>query len=219
MAAENHARKPWTLVVFSIMADKIEIESLINSTSWNHDNLDTTLKQLFRYCDDVARIALRSYWQGSLTVARTLRVLAVLCLTAGSICPLIKLLLLPDQLSKLRFDVSQLGYVFLAIAGALVAIDRYLGFSSISSRKTLTRTAINKAREDFKLDWMSIVVKWDGERPKTAQVEPLLNLCKEFNSKIQKLIGEATIAVDEESRKLRDELETRAQDSLPKHSK
>jgi hypothetical protein len=59
-----------------------------------------------------------------------------------------------EPFSELRF--GQLGYVLLAMAGGLVLLDRYFGFSTGWMRYIIAMQAIEKAREAFRLDWIAL---------------------------------------------------------------
>ena len=51
---------------------------------------------------------------------------------------------------------GQLGYLFLALAGGLILLDRYFGFSTGWMRYIVAIQAIEKARESFRLDWATL---------------------------------------------------------------
>ena len=56
--------------------------------------------------------------------------------------------------SAVRF--GQLGYLFLAIAGGLIVLDKYFGYSTGWMRYIVAMQAIEKAREVFRLDWSAL---------------------------------------------------------------
>jgi hypothetical protein len=57
-------------------------------------------------------------------------------------------------LGDIRF--GQLGYFFLAMAGGLVLLDKYFGYSTGWMRYIVAMQAIEKAREAFRLDWTTL---------------------------------------------------------------
>jgi len=63
----------------------------------------------------------------------------------------------PAFLKGLPIRFGQLGYVFLGIAGGLVLLDRYFGYSTGWMRYILAMQAIEKAREVFRLDWTALL--------------------------------------------------------------
>jgi hypothetical protein len=63
----------------------------------------------------------------------------------------------PPFLKGLPIRFGQLGYVLLGIAGGLVLMDRYFGYSTGWMRYVLAMQAIEKAREVFRLDWTALL--------------------------------------------------------------
>lgn len=51
---------------------------------------------------------------------------------------------------------GQLGYLFLAVAGGLLLLDKYFGYSTGWMRYIVAIQAIEKARESFRLDWAAL---------------------------------------------------------------
>ena len=184
-------------------------DSAIPELSWNQDNIEYSLRELYYYCEKRGQGALDWYYRhkrGPALASRSLRLLAVFFTTMGGLCPIFKSTF-PGFVAPANVDLPPLGYFFLAFAGACVAADRYLGYSSSWSRSILAATAINVALEDFRMNWARMTAIRRGERPTNAQIADLLESCKTLNSTIQKIMQEETVSWDKELRALQYELE------------
>jgi hypothetical protein len=79
-------------------------------------------------------------------LSQGLRALAIALAAAGGVFPLV------DAVTPGR-ESSGWGYVFLALAAACVAFDRFFGLSSAWMRDMTTAQAIQRRLETFRFDW------------------------------------------------------------------
>ena len=81
-------------------------------------------------------------------LSRGVRFTAIVLAIMGGLWPLAAGANLIDGQSR-----SQLGYVFIALAGAILLTDRYFGFSSSWMRFMTVQMALQRALEKFQLNW------------------------------------------------------------------
>lgn len=81
-------------------------------------------------------------------LSRGVRFTAIVLAILGGLWPLAASANLIDGKSQ-----SQLGYVFIALAGAILLTDRYFGFSSSWMRFMTVQMSLQRALEKFQLNW------------------------------------------------------------------
>lgn len=81
---------------------------------------------------------------------------------AGALCPLMG----KTGISFPGGNWDGLGYLLLAAAAALVAFDRFFGFSTAYARYMTTALALQRALDELHLDWISLLSR--GARSETA---------------------------------------------------
>jgi hypothetical protein len=122
------------------------------------------LEQLRLYAEKTIEGELAWYIRKKLGRSKTsqrLRWSALVLTVLGGLVPLI-IALFGDRPSwpwiesfaAIRF--GQLGYLLLAIAAGLVLLDRFFGYSTGWMRYIVAMQAIEKAREAFRLDWVTL---------------------------------------------------------------
>jgi SMODS and SLOG-associating 2TM effector domain 2 len=83
--------------------------------------------------------------------------------------------------------------VALAIAVALVALDRFFGFSSAWARSMATGQAITAALNEFRLDWQKSISKLSVCGITPDSIDQLVDLAKTFARKTDDLIQKETL--------------------------
>jgi low affinity Fe/Cu permease len=101
--------------------------------------------------------------------------------------------------------------VALAIAVALVALDRFFGFSSAWARYIATGQAISAALNQFTLDWQQSTYELPTEGTTREQIAGLLDLAKTFLGKTDDLIQTETAQWVSEFRETLAEIERSTQ--------
>jgi hypothetical protein len=126
--------------------------------------------------------------------SQSIRVLAIVLTTLGGLCPLFSsfrinlfgLVVLDSGL------INQWGYIFIALAGALVLADRYLGCSSSWMRYMTTQMALQRCLERFQLNWA--IWRIQNGRAQDAlgadQVSRALHLLSDFQDEVSELVDQ-----------------------------
>ena len=118
----------------------------------------------------------RVVWKkkGRSSVSQSLRFSALILTVLGGLVPLlIAVFEAPPDWPWLSWAAGmrfgQVGYVLLALAGGLVLLDKYFGFSTGWMRYIVAMQAIEKARESFRLDWIGLRRAFANTQPQTAE--------------------------------------------------
>jgi low affinity Fe/Cu permease len=101
--------------------------------------------------------------------------------------------------------------VALAIAVALVALDRFFGFSSAWARYMATGQAISAALNQFRLDWQKSSCELPADGPTQDSINHLLGLAKALSVKTDDLIQAETLQWVKEFRETLTEIEQSAE--------
>jgi hypothetical protein len=152
--------------------------------SWSTpQDVEASVHEAYRYAEARAVETIDWYMREKSPKARgsrTLRVLAIVLTTLGGLAPLV------DSVGWLRGEgmkglvVGQLGYLFLGLAAACVAGDKYFGYSSGWMRYLATAILLQKAVSEFRFDWAMMIAKLGGKGPTVEQVQLMLQRIKEF---------------------------------------
>lgn len=96
--------------------------------------------------------------KGRATTSQRLRFWAVSCTILGGLVPVVVAAVgeRPAFLDGWPIRFGQLGYVLLGIAGGFVLMDRYFGYSTGWMRYVLAMQAIEKSREQFRMEWTAL---------------------------------------------------------------
>lgn len=102
--------------------------------------------------------------KGRSSTSQRLRFVAVVLTVLGGLVPLTIALFgaRPDWGWLSWFpdgNFGQLGYLLLAVAGGLILLDRFFGYSTGWMRYIVAMQAIEKAREAFRMDWVVLARK------------------------------------------------------------
>ncbi len=113
--------------------------------------------------------------------ARTTRFVAILFTAVGGLIPLIAASRVLATWTA-SIELSQFGYVSLALAGACIGLDKYFGYSSAWIRYLTTATLLQRLLHEFCLDWAALDVCREGQAP---QFEPMLRRVQTFITRIR----------------------------------
>src|SRR5688500_2425685 len=128
---------------------------------WSAEPTDH-LEQLRAYAETKIEDELDWYRRnkhGRAATSRRLRFWAVLCTILGGLVPVVVAAVgeRPAFFNGWPIRFGQLGYVLLGIAGGLVLLDRFFGYSTGWMRYVLAMQAIEKAREQFRMEWTALL--------------------------------------------------------------
>lgn len=109
--------------------------------------------------------------------SRRLRFWAVSCTILGGLVPVVVAAMgeRPAFFNGWPVRFSQMGYVLLGIAGGFVLLDRFFGYSTGWMRYVLAMQAIEKAREQFRMEWTALLRMLSATTKGTPEHSELLD--------------------------------------------
>jgi low affinity Fe/Cu permease len=141
--------------------------------SWNNDaDTEQSLEALRQYVEAVAQRQLDWYSRAKKlksVISRALRMAAIFLFALGGLVPILKAAA-PQWAQSLPFDFGQTGYLAIALAASCLGLDRFFGFSSGWIRYITTALAIERSREEFRLEWVDLMAK-GGEARTTKLIQ------------------------------------------------
>ena len=149
---------------------------------------DDAIAALHEFATKVARDALEWYWLAKKwpkRLSQGSRLLAIVATAIGGLIPL---------LTAGIIDASRgsWGYVALAVAGTLVTIDKFFGYSSTWMRFTVSATELETALATFRLDWAKLLAGHCGKRIPCAEAGVFIDRARALVERVRKEIEEET---------------------------
>ena len=167
----------------NIYVPALEVQKLKWNTS---EEIQRSIVTLYQYAEAHANDSIDWYGRkkhDKAVMSRLLRGLAIVFTSLGGLTPIISALgwstvQLPRSMPEL--NVGQLGYLFLGLAAASIAFDRFFGFSSGWMRYMTTKMTMERMISEFRMDWAMMVAKLGEKSPTTDQVQLMIQRIKEF---------------------------------------
>ena len=152
--------------------------------------------------------------------AVTLRFGAVIFGSGAGIIPLLAQLHIAGRLG---LDIQPVwASISLAVAAALVALDRFFGYSSAWMRYRQSEFHLDQVIEEFEMDWEVEKAGWENPIPSTGEVRSILQVAKAFLAKVKEIVRNETNAwVDEFAgvlKRLDERLELKRKEEKPKET-
>ena len=174
-----------------------------------------SLNDVYDYAQKTAQVAGSWYMtsknrkQGA---AKALRFAAIILTALGGIVPF---LVAGKYFGQNSTDLSQAGYIALALAATCIAVDKFFGYSSGWIRYITTGMVLQRIMAEFQMDWAVLQsgLPNAGEVPQT-QRELLLRRVQAFVLRIRDEIEKETAEWAVEYRGNLAELEKSARDQL-----
>ena len=82
--------------------------------------------------------------------------------------------------------------VALAMAGLLVLLDRFWGFTNAWVRFLLAQQELGKELRNFQFDWARDTISWGGPEPTVQQAIAMIISCKKFIMQVQAIVRRET---------------------------
>lgn len=162
---------------------------------WNSEHSEQSLNSVYLYAIKLAKDAISWYIYAKRKKkkgARIIRVLSIILAALAAILPtLSELLQQKDGTTIIRAGWTT---VSLGIAGSLLLLDRFFGFSSAWIRYIVAELQIKQINEDFQMDWETERAEWQGNPPTREQVIQMLARCKAFISQVNNIVRDETNA-------------------------
>ncbi len=164
--------------------------------SWRSASVNESLDVLYSAAEDRANSAINWYMEqrrGRAWLSKALRGATLGCVGLGTLMPL--LAAAQGASPWLEFAVAgSWGYVFLALAGSCVLVDRYFGVSSAWIRFVSAGLALQQLLHRFRLDWASALSRLGNREPSPEELNSLLEMLSKFGAAVEREIERETNA-------------------------
>lgn len=164
------------------------------SLDWSPAGATKSLQEIFGYVMSAAEETI-DWYVGAKNVkrhfARTIRVSSILLGAAAALLPTI-IELFPDN-NRLHIGAGWT-VVLIGIAGTLLLLDRFFGFSAGWMRYISTELQLRQITQEFQMDWEAEKVIWQGNPPSTDQITQMVARCKAMITQINNLVRDETNA-------------------------
>ena len=182
----------------------------LGSLDWRPEHARQSLDLIYQHVVDAALRAICWYRMARRPKrrwAQRLRVAAIIMVAVAGVLPVLSQIL--GEGSSVVIQPAW-ATVALAIAVALVALDRFFGFSSAWARYTATDQAISAALNQFRLDWQKYSCQLPADGLSESGIGHLLDLAKALAKKTDDLVQSETLQWVKEFRETLTEIERSA---------
>jgi low affinity Fe/Cu permease len=183
----------------------------LGSLDWGPEHARRSLDVIYQHAAGVASQAINWYLiarRPKKRWAQRLRVGAIIMVAVAGVLPVLSQIFAAGSSVKIP---PAWATVALAIAVALVALDRFFGFSSAWARYMATGQAISAALNQFRLDWQQSRCKHPTDELTRENIDDFLNLAKTLVRKTDDLVQAETLQWVKEFRETLTEIERSAQ--------
>jgi SMODS and SLOG-associating 2TM effector domain 2 len=125
-------------------------------------------------------------------MSAALRVVAILLFVLGGLVPIVKATLPAVAINHV--DFGQAGYLLIGVGAGCLGLDRFFGYSTGWIRYITTALALEKSREEYRLQWTRQMAKTRGNQLSADEVEELIQTCATFSLAIKSQVEQETKA-------------------------
>jgi low affinity Fe/Cu permease len=183
----------------------------LDSLDWRPEQARQSLDVIYQYVVGLASQSIDWYFTARRPKkrwAQRLRVGAIIMVAVAGVLPVLSQIFGAGSSVKIQ---PAWAAVALAIAVALVALDRFFGFSSAWARYMATGQAISAALNQFRLDWQQASCLPAMDRFTQESIDHLLGLARKLVAKTDDLVQAETLQWVKEFRETLTEIERSAQ--------
>ncbi len=162
-------------------------------TDWSDGKRAESLRRIRGYVEEEVGEAIGWYVDkrgGKKAMARMLRLAAILLTGVGGLVPLLgKLLVTEDR----HPGIDPLWTAILVgVAGILLLLDRFFGFSSARVRYMRAEQQIGERLKDFRLEYERLVLGWNAPDATVEQALECLALCRSVILRVDRIVQQET---------------------------
>ncbi|HET6410911.1 MAG TPA: SLATT domain-containing protein [Anaeromyxobacter sp.] len=155
------------------------------------DALPQALSKLYEVVEEKASESISWYLDAKRHQAfwsKSIRGFALALVGLGGLAPLLGAAGVPPPL----VGWDKLGYLFLALAAALLAFDRFFGFSTAYTRYITTALALQRVLAELHLDWIALLSQRPAGAGNAPTTQPFLDRLKAAQKAVLDLIDGET---------------------------
>ena len=158
---------------------------------WSNGKAEASLEHIFTRVSANANSAIQWYDRSKKSKkfwAQNIRVNSILLGSVAALLPTIS-----DMISfKGKALPGGWTTICLGIAGALLLLDKFFGYSSAWMRYTVAKLQLEQILQEFQMDWENERASWQGVHPTKEQINQMLARSKAFTSQINTIVREET---------------------------
>ncbi len=161
----------------------------MGNLDWSSENRLDSIQAIYGFVTTMAEEQVEWYKSKKKSVrflAKTFRISAILITTVAALVPMLSNIII---INKKPLDPVWAS-VALAIAAALIAMDRFFGYSASWMRFITSEIKIDALLQDFQLDWEIERSALEGEIPSTETMRKLLQKCRTFLKSVNDVLIE-----------------------------
>jgi hypothetical protein len=161
---------------------------------WNREHSEQSLNSVYIYSTKLAQDSISWYIYAKRKKkkgARIIRILSIILAALAAILPTLSELFQKNGTTLIRAGWTT---VALGVAGSLLLLDRFFGFSSAWIRYIVAELQIKQINEEFQMDWETERAAWQGNPPTREQIIQMLARCKTFVSQVNNIVRDETNA-------------------------
>ncbi len=163
--------------------------------NWSSEHAEESLKEVYKFSTNLANDTVNWYIAAKKKKkngARLIRVSSIILASFAAILPTLSELLV----NKNGTIIIRPGWttIALAVAGSLLLLDRFFGYSSAWIRYIVAELQVKQINEEFQMDWENERAGWQGNPPTREQIIQMLARCKTFVSKVNTIVIDETNA-------------------------
>lgn len=159
---------------------------------WTPAHSETSLNEVFHYSTSLADQSIEWYVSAKKAKqkgARRIRIASIVLGALAALFPTIVELTAKDGQYRIGAGWAT---VILGIAGALLLLDRFFGYSSAWMRYIVAELQLRQINQEFQMDWETERAGWQGSSPSKEQITQMLARSKAFISQVNTIIREET---------------------------
>ncbi len=161
----------------------------IGNLDWSTENRLDSIQAIYDFVTVMAEGQIEWYKfkkKGVRLLAKTFRFSAILVTTIAALVPMLSNIIL---INKKPLDPVWAS-IALAIAAALIAMDRFFGYSTSWMRFITSEIKIDALLQDFQLDWEIQKAALEGEIPAAEKMQELMQKCRNFLKSVNDVLIE-----------------------------
>lgn len=169
----------------------------LQQISWDEEHCEEALSALYNHVVRDAKDAIDWYLKARKPKKRGglfIRGSAVVLVASAGILPLVAELVVTEGDPAPLLLQPLAASIAVGVAAALVAFDKFFGFSAAWMRFMTAEMDLRTALEEFEIDWYALRAQLRGQKPTADQAVLQINRCKEFTAKINTIVAEETKA-------------------------
>lgn len=174
--------------------EKTDLEPTeLNSVTWEPNKSLESLEGIHKLAIKKADSAIKWYMfarHSKKKWASCLRIFVIISGSLAGILPILSQILIKND--GKTFIAPAWASVFLGVAGAMLALDRFFGFSSGWIRYIAAELRLHKLLEEYELDWQKEKVNLKNEPPSNKQAIKMLDMAKSFITQVNDVVIKET---------------------------